>query len=159
MSPFLRHDPAHSRARTGARPQLLLVKVGRLNPSDLSGFVDTQVRCGKRGSTIAGRNDEIPVDLANGLTSSLALVRVPELHLSVFSPGAAFGNSKRRVQARFALGAHDYWLWVTDPVYERRYLAKENDDYELGRVTNAESWRTIRGYVYKLVAAIIEEAP
>lgn len=142
-------------------PNYYWSKVGRLNPSDLSGFVDNAGPLWLNvGSTIAGRNDEIPVDLANGLTSSLALVRVPELHLSVFSPGAAFGNSKRRVQARFALGAHDYWLWVTDPVYERRYLAKENDDYELG-----PSYLTLSlgepygGYVYKLVAAIIEEAP
>ena len=53
-----------------------------------------------------------------------------------------------------------YRFWVTDPIYERQYLAMPNDDYEL-----AESFLTVSigepaddGYCYKLIAAIIERA-
>jgi hypothetical protein len=77
--------------------------------------------------------------------------------LSVFKPGEAFGNSKRRVQGRFKHAGADYHLWVTDPIYERAYLAKQDDDYEIG-----ESFLTVslgephNGYCYKLIAAIME---
>jgi hypothetical protein len=142
-------------------PNYYWSKVRRFHPSDLSDFVDNAGPLWLNvGSTVAGRNDEIPVDLANGLTSSLTLARVPEVRISVFSPGAASGDSKRRVQARFALGGEDYWLWVTDPVYERRYLAQENGDYELGpSYLTLSLGEPYRGYVYKLVAAIVEEPP
>jgi len=62
------------------------------------------------------------------------------------------------VQARFALAGVDYWLWVTDPIYERRYLAEGNGDYELGPSFLTLSLGEPYGdFVYKLVAAIIEE--
>jgi hypothetical protein len=139
-------------------PNFYWTKVSCLNANDLTDYVDNEGPIWLNvGSTRAGLNDEIPVDEANRLTSSLTLVHVPAVGISVFTPGAAFGNPKRRVQARFRLGGVDYWLWVTDPTYERRYLAQENGEYELG-----PSYLTLSlgepygGYVYKLVAAIIE---
>lgn len=46
---------------------------------------------------------------------------------------------------------------MTDPVYERRYLAEEDGLYDLGEcyltVSLGEVWE---GAAYKLVAAIIE---
>ena len=66
-------------------------------------------------STYNGRNDRIPLAQA-GLTSSLRLVRVDRLTLSVFKPGEAFGNPKRRVQGRFRHSGAEYRLWVTDRV-------------------------------------------
>jgi hypothetical protein len=98
------------------------------------------------------------VDQANKLGNSLTLVQLPALQVAVFSPGADFGNPKRRVQARFQLGGDDYWLWITDPLYERHYLAQDNGEYALG-----PSYLTVSlgepygGYVFKLVAAIIED--
>ena len=92
-------------------------KVGRVEPSELNEYVDSDGPLWLNvGSTRAGRNDEMPVSRADQLNSSLTLVRVPEVRISVFSPGTDFGNPKRRVQARFKLGGTDYWLWVTDPV-------------------------------------------
>ncbi|HXF07312.1 MAG TPA: hypothetical protein VNK45_02110 [Candidatus Acidoferrales bacterium] len=50
-----------------------------------------------------------------------------------------------------------YHLWVTDPIYERAYLARSDGDYGIG-----ESFVTVslgephKGYCYKLIAAIIE---
>jgi hypothetical protein len=77
----------------------------------------------------------------------------------VFKPVEAFGNLKRRVQARFHHGGDECALWVTDPGYERTYLARPDSNYEIG-----ESFLTIslgepyNDYCYKLVAAIIPHA-
>lgn len=87
------------------------------------------------------------------------LVRVDTILLSVFSPGQAFGNPKRRIQARFSFDGNEYALWVTDPIVEREYLAREDGDYSLGK-----SYLTIslgepfEGHCYKLVAAVIRRA-
>lgn len=133
-------------------------RVSRLDPNDLGYYVDSEGPLWLNvGSTRAGLNDEIPVEQANELTNSLTLVHVPAVRISVFSPGAAFGNPKRRVQARFKLGGDDYWLWVTDPTYERRYLAQDNGEYALGPCYLTLSLgEPYGGYAYKLVAAIIE---
>jgi len=133
-------------------------KVSRLDVRDLGGYVDNEGPLWLNiSSTKAGLHDEIPVDQANELTSSLTLVHVPAVRISVFSPGAAFGNPNRRVQARFKLGSDDYWLWVTDPTYERRYLAQDNGEYSLGPCYLTVSLgEPHKGYVYKLIAAIIE---
>lgn len=108
-------------------------------------------------STYHGLNDEIPLASAATVRSSLRLIHVDRVTLSVLRPGAAFGNSKRRVQGRFRFSGSDYRLWVTDPGYERAYLAKENGDYQVG-----ECYLTIslgeahKGACYKLIAAMIE---
>jgi hypothetical protein len=108
-------------------------------------------------SSYNGMNDRIPLEVAVTLRSSLRLIHVDRLTIDVFCPGAAFGNPKRRVQGRFEHDGQDYWLWVTDPVYERRFLAQPNGTYPLG-----ESCLTISlgepydNHVYKLIAAIIE---
>jgi len=139
-------------------PDYYWSKVSRLDASDLGNYVDNEGPLWLNiSSTIAGLNNRIPVDQANELTSSLTLIHVPAVRISVFSPGAAFGNPKRRVQAEFKLGSDDYWLRVTDPIYERRYLAQDNGEYTLGpcylTVSLGEPYE---GYAYKLVAAIIE---
>ena len=107
--------------------------------------------------TYNGFNDKIPLSLAGGLDSSLRLVRVDRLRLSVFKPGEAFGNPKRRVQGHFQHGGSEYRLWVTDPDYERAYLAKPDGDHKIGA-----SYLTVslgephNDACYKLIAAIIE---
>jgi hypothetical protein len=135
-------------------------KVTRASWGDLERFVDPVSPLWIDGyKTYNGRNDRIPLTEATGLTSSLRLVRVDQLTLSVFKPGEAFGNPKRRVQGRFMHGGTEYRLWVTDPVYEREYLAKSDGDYAVG-----ESFVTVslgephNGAIYKLVAAIMERA-
>jgi hypothetical protein len=134
-------------------------KFDRVSPSELTRYVDTEGPLWLNvGSTRSGRNDEIPISRAEELTSSLKFVRVPKVRISVFSPGVDFGNPKRRVQARFKVRGTDYWLWVTDPVYERRFLAQANGDYALGpSFLTLSLGEPYGGYVYKLVAAIIEE--
>ena len=108
--------------------------------------------------TYNGVNDQIPLEQATKETSSLKLVRVDELRLSVFAPNAAFGKSKRRVQAQFHFAANKYALWVTDPRIERTYLKEDDGIYQLG-----ECYLTIslgepfNNYCYKLVAAVMSK--
>jgi len=133
-------------------------RVGRLEWHDLHALADPVQRLWVDGhSTYTGMNDRIPQAHIVGVESSLCLIHVDRVMLSVFSPGKAFGNSKRRVQGGFSLGSAQYRLWVTDPVYEREYLARPDGSYEAG-----ESYLTVslgepyQGDCYKLIAAIME---
>lgn len=139
-------------------PDHYWVKIGIATWSDLKGLADPVGPLWINGyKTYSGLNDKVPLSLAESLTSSLRLVHVERLTLFVFKPGEAFGNPKRRVQGRFLHDGTPYWLWVTDPRYERAYLAKPDGNYEL-----AESFLTISlgephdDACYKLIAAIIE---
>jgi len=139
-------------------PGVYWKRVGTVRAVDLAPFVDNVGPLWlNAGSTRKGRNDEIHVDLANKLDSPLALVHVAGITIAVFSPGAAFGDPKRRVQAHFELGGDGYRLWVTDPVYERQFLAQADGEYRLGpcflTISLGEPYKD---HVYKLVAAIIE---
>ena len=140
-------------------PEYYWGKEGTYSWFDLPRLVDPVAPLWIDGhSTYHGRNDKIPIESIVSLSSSLRLIHVGRLELGVFSPGEAFGNSKRRVQGRFSHAGKGYALWVTDPGYERRYLAKLDGAYELG-----ECYLTVSlgephgGACYKLIAAIIED--
>lgn len=135
-------------------------RVGRVTWDDLPPLADPPGPLWINGdSTYNGRNDRIALAMTAELRSSLRLIRVDRLALSVFKPGEAFGDSKRRVQGRFRHADADYHLWVTDPVYERAYLARPDGDYELGECFLTISLgEPFKGYCYKLIAAIIERA-
>ena len=103
-----------------------------------------------------GRNDRIPLPDAAAETSSLKLIRVAAIRLRAFAPGEAFGNSKRRVQARFRFDDVPYALWITDPIIERRYLALDDGQYDLSEAYLTVSLGEPFGdYCYKLVAAVM----
>lgn len=140
-------------------PNSYWVKSGTVAWRDLPGLVfRLETLWIDNHSTYNGRNDKIPLAEATGVDSSLRLIKVDQMTLSVFKPGEAFGDPKRRVQGRFKHNGVGYGLWVTDPVYERRYLAMSDGDYEIG-----ECFLTIslgephKGACYKLIAAIIEQ--
>lgn len=139
-------------------PEYYWEKVGRASWGDLERLVDPVAPLWIEGhSTYNGCNDKIPLELAGELRSSLRLVWVERLVLSVFKPGEAFGNPKRRVQGRFLLAGVEYHLWVTDPVYERRFLAQPDGDHTLGPCFLTVSLgEPHNDACYKLVAAIIE---
>ena len=141
-------------------PQLYWAKLGTLIWQGLPSFQDRTGPLWVIGnSTYNGLNDRIPLTQAIELRSSLKLIHVRSLELKVFAPGEAFGNTKRRVQARFAFDGMDYWLWVTDPIVERKYLAESDGEYEVG-----EAYLTIsigepyQGCCYRLVATVIRRA-
>lgn len=132
-------------------------KVGTLSQLDLPKLTDSIEPLWIDGySTYNGRNDKMPLESAAKEVTSLRFIQVSQLMLSVFAPGEAFGNAKRRVQGHFDHAGNRYALWVTDPGYEKAYLAKLNGTYELG-----ECYLTIslgepyEGDCYKLIAAII----
>jgi hypothetical protein len=112
-------------------------------------------------STYHGQHDEIPQAVADALPGSLYLIRVDRVDLHAFAPQEAFGNPKRRVQARFTHAGVGYGLWVTDPVVEREYLARPDGYHRLGEccltISLGEPFQKNNGqsYRYKLVAAII----
>lgn len=135
-------------------------RVKRLGWNDLPGFVDPAGPLWLDGdSTYNGSNDRVSMTHVDRVTSSLRFLQVDRLTLRVFRPGAAFGNSKRRVQGRFNHAGALYHLWVTDPIYERAYLARPDGEHQIG-----ESFLTVslgepyEGFSYKLIAAIIEQA-
>ncbi len=139
-------------------PDRYWVRAGRVAWSDLERLAEHDEPLWINSySTYNGLNDRIPLLLAETLKNSLRLVRVDRLTLAVFKPGEAFGNLKRRVQGRFHHAGEEYRLWVTDPRYERTYLAKADGEYEIG-----ESFLTIslgephNEACYKLIAAIIQ---
>ena len=106
-------------------------------------------------STYNGLNDKIPLGLAGSVEDSLKLIHVNALRLSVFKTGEAFGNTKRRVQGDFRYAGSRYRLWVTDPSYERRYLAMPDGDHRIGEcfltVSLGEPFGEAR---YKLIATV-----
>ena len=139
-------------------PERYWERVRHFANDDLARFIDPVAPLWINGdSTINGQNDRIPVDVANGLDSSLRLVRVAELELVVSQPGIDFGNYRRSVQGRFEHNGVDYWLRVTDPVYERQYLQQPDGSYPVGEAHLTISLgEPFQGYTYKLIAAIIQ---
>ena len=133
-------------------------KAGRYSWFDLPALVDVAQPLWLDGfHTYEGTNDKIPLQQMAAVMSSLRLIEVAELELAVFAPGEAFGNRKRRVQGRFRHAGQDYALWVTDPVCERRYLAKLDGDYRLERCFLTISvTEQFQDHCYKLIAAVIE---
>ena len=158
--PLLEHRPKdYQQENWLLDPEYCWDKVGAFKWENLGTLAETGGTLWRNGySTNNGVNDQIPVDQAAEETSSLKLVHVDGLYLRVFAPGAAFGNSNRRVQAQFRFAANDYALWVTDPPIERTYLTKENGHYQL-----EECYLTIslgepfNENCYKLVAAVLEK--
>ncbi len=139
-------------------PEYYWEKAGVCSPFDLPALVDPVEPLWVDGySTCHGSNDKIPVEATGGTCSSLRLIRVEEIALEVFAPGEAFGSSKRRVQGRFVHADRDYALWVTDPMYERRYLARLDGTYRIGEchltVSLGEPYQDA---IHKLIAAIID---
>ena len=130
------------------------VKAGVASREDLTQWVDHPKHLWINGySTSKGLNNKIPNAVASKLNSSLRLFKVDILMVHVFMDWG-----RKRVQGRFRHFGSDYWLWITDPGYEQKYLAKPEGRYNIG-----ESFLTVSlgepyddGYCHKLVAAVIE---
>ncbi len=133
-------------------------RVGSCSPFDLPVLADPVAPLWVDGdSTYHGRSDRVSIEAGGRTHTSLRLVKVEQLTLRVFAPGEAFGNAKRRVQGRFKHAGHYYALWVTDPVYERQFLARLNGTYQHGECYLTVSLgEPYEGYIYKLIAAIIK---
>jgi hypothetical protein len=138
-------------------PEEYWVRAGQLSWGDLAPFAEVGGTLWINGyHTSNGYNDSLPLDAAAAVTTSLKLIRVESIRLSVFRPGEAFGDRKRRVQASFSFDGRDYALWVTDPPIEQDYKSRPDGEYQVG-----ESYLTVslgepfNNNCYKLVAAVI----
>jgi hypothetical protein len=138
-------------------PSEYWVRVGRLSPNNLTSLVGPTGALWLNGcSSYNGQNDRIPTTQAEA-DSSLTLIHVGGLSLKVFAPGEAFGNPKRRVQARFRSSGENYWLFVTDPVVERAYLLGEDGEYGVDqRYLTVSVGEPYEGFSYKFVAGVID---
>jgi len=105
-------------------------------------------------STHHGENDRVPLDDVRPLDDSLKLIQVSDFALRVGRDDPQY--PRRRVRGRFALGGTPYRLVVTDPVWERRYLAQPDGRYQIGECHLTISLgEPYMGACYKLIAAII----
>jgi hypothetical protein len=138
-------------------PEYYWVRQGTIYWSDLPAYAERPAALWDNGSsTYNGLNDYVPLSQALLLKRSLYLIHVEDMEFHVFAPGAAFGNPKRRVQGKFSFGGSSYWLWVTDPVMERAYLARDNGSYQIGECYATISLgEALEGRAYKLIAAVI----
>ena len=139
-------------------PEYYWKKVGRAAWPDLQPLVDSDADLWiNNHSTFSGQNDKIPLPEATALEDSLRLIHMESVALSVFKPGAKFGNDKRRVQGRFQYCGVEYGLWITDPGYERAYLKKPDGTYTIGESYLAISiGEPFNDYCYKFIASVIE---
>ena len=143
-----------------SRPPVFWSKVCRVTLDDLPQFTDPAGPLWIDGhSSDKGRNDRIPLYLANALDSSLRLIQVDRLELSTTKAESKLkvqGVSPYKVQGRFQYDGVEYWLSVTDPIYEQAFGERPNSSYTL-----EACFLTIslggphKGYAYKLIAAII----
>lgn len=156
--PLIRHQPeSYQNENWLLDPDHYREFAGRLDWDDLQAMSENPSTLWINGtSSGVGKNDRVPLEDAQRLNNSLYLLTLRGMELKVFAPGAAFRNLKRRVQGRFMHRNVEYALWVTDPMIERDYLARENGIYRIG-----ECFATIslgephEGFAYKLIAAII----
>ena len=73
--------------------------------------------------------------------------------------GAEFGNSKSKVRGHFTFNGTQYWLAVTDPVTERKYLADKDGEFKVGHAILCISLgEPYGGYAYKLIAGVFLKA-
>jgi hypothetical protein len=137
-------------------------RVQQVGWDELKDYVENPPTLWTNGrSTINGSNDEIPRADADALPRSLYLIHVASLELRVFAPGAAYRKPKRRVLADFWYRGVRYAFWVTDPVIERDYKARNDGTYQVGEsclcVSLGEPFRKGEDeFRYKLVAAVIQ---
>lgn len=156
---LLRHQPGtFQRENWLLDPDHYWEKAGRYSWPRLDQLADPIEPLWLNGhSTYNGCNDYVPLAQAESLRSSLRLIHVDRLRLVVFKPGEAFGNPKRRVQGCFKYDNVLYKLWVTDPIYERRYLAYPDGEHALGECYLTISLgEALDDRCYKLIAAIID---
>jgi hypothetical protein len=99
-----------------------------------------------------GKNDRVPLRHTGRIRDSLKLIRVSPLVLRVH-----MGYREREIRAHFRHGGTDYALRVTDPTYVGGYLAQPDGLYLVNHAFLTVSLgEAFHGYVYKLVAAVIE---
>jgi hypothetical protein len=106
-------------------------------------------------SSTNGKNDRIPVDKAKKINNSLLFIQV-QCKILVRVEGKAFNNPNKKVRCSFKYQNNDYILPVTDPVFEKKYMAEPEGEYDIGKKYMCVSLGLeYEGYVYLFVATIL----
>ncbi|WP_416069167.1 dual OB domain-containing protein [Streptomyces buecherae] len=106
--------------------------------------------------TNAGSNDRVPTDHEGVVTDSLKLIRVSDATIKVHR---AWARDDPAVRAQFQHAGSEYCLKVTDPACEDTYRRRGTGSYSLGDTFLTISLsEEFNGYLYKLVAAVIERS-
>lgn len=142
-------------------PQSQWTKLGAANWAHMLTLAETPqtLWANSYPDTYHGINDQMSQALAYAQTSSLALIHATDLVLKVFQPQANFGNPAKKVQAKFSHNGTNYWLMVSDPVYEVPYAAQPMGEYPIGECLLTVSLTELyakTNTVLKVVAAIIQ---
>jgi len=132
------------------------MKKGQLSPSLLQTLCDHADSLWINGHHSAGGlNDRMPEEMVRErVRSSLVFVKPDHLIISV-EQGP---DLLKKIRARFRLRGEEYWLPVTDPVVENRYLSKDTGQYPAHAkdiYLTVSIGEPFEGYCYKLVAGII----
>lgn len=105
-------------------------------------------------SSYHGIQDRVPLLAAPHLGASLKLVNVHDLKILVVREGAS--GLRRKVRADFMYHGVRYRLKVTDPFIEHECLKRDRDNLVRPHALLCVSaGKPYKGYVYRLVAAII----
>ena len=131
-------------------------RVSSLPTSSLSNWVDrVETLWVNDDDSSEGVNDRVTESKANGLRRSLYLIKT-NLKLQVSNSYTPRGV-RRRVQGRFRYNGTDYWMWVTDPIYEQKYKSKPDGIYRINECFLTISLGGVfNEFAYKLIAAIIK---
>jgi hypothetical protein len=132
------------------------IKNGAFPISELSRLCDDVDRLWINGfHSYSGLNDRVPLNRADAeLFSSLLLIKPERLIFTV----AEGSKLLKKVRAKFDYRGETYWLTVTDPLIEDRYIKQNigqypvDDKYPYLCVSIGEPHE---GFRYKLVAGVI----
>ena len=130
--------------------------IGRAVPADIEKVISKQPTLWTNGSSSKGGvNDRIDGAAMDNINNSLQLVKVDQLYLEVKAPYE--GDGPPDLRASFVYKQNHYNLKVTDPRYEASYRSKSVGTYALRTAYLTISLgEPFKGFVYKLVAAIID---
>lgn len=126
-----------------------------ITPQQLVHFLDNPLELwSNTDSSYSGLRDRIPVENLTKKSNSLYFIEPEFVRIKISAEGAAFGDQKRTVRAKFQYNNIEYWLTVTDPELKNEYLNKNNGEYDANdiRYLTISLGEIHQGYSYKLVA-------
>ncbi|MFF5720158.1 hypothetical protein [Streptomyces buecherae] len=132
-------------------------QTGRIGWDELRLLEQPSARLWRDGfHTKAGNNDRVPTDQEGTVADSLKLIRVNHATIKVYRP---WGQDDPAVRAQFRHVGSEYSLKVTDPACEEKYRRRGAGCYSLGDTFLTISLsEEFNGFLYKLVAAVIERS-
>jgi hypothetical protein len=137
--------------------QYYWLKEGEATFEELGDYVDDGPLPWASDSTYGKINDRVPEERLDTRQGSLRFIFVDNVTVHVVTK-TLYGSAieKRVVRAAFRHHGTRYYIDVTDPVVERRYLQRGIGEYPLGEAYLCISLGEVfHGYAYKLVCTII----